>query len=123
MNDDWKARVAKLMRMTPALFLRDPLFRYAAVAAGIALLFLIAEFAQGLAGPSAIPAAPSASVGGGSGKPQASAAPPSAPTASPATPIPAGAPAIAPGRPLTGIAVDPAPADTFGILPKGANSK
>ena len=118
MTKDWKSTLAKFARIIPALFLREPLFRYAAIAACIALLFLVAQVAQNLAGPPAIPAAPSASVGGEASKPHAS-APPSAPTA----PIPAQAPAIAPGRPLNGVAVEPAPADTFGTLSKGTNPK
>lgn len=120
MTNDWKATIAKLARMTPTLFLRDPLFRYATIAAAIALLFLIAQVAQDLAGPSSIPAAPSASAGGEVGKPQVSAAPPAAPRGSSAASVPEQSPSIAPGRPLNGLAVEPAPADTFGKLPKGA---
>ena len=112
MSRVWNLKLGKLVRMMPALFLRDPLFRYATIAAVIALLFLIAQFAQSLVGPPPIPAVPA--------KPQSSSAPPAAAGGNLATPLPAEAPAIAPGRPLTGIAVDPAPADTFGKLPKGA---
>ena len=122
MNGDWNQTLGKLVRMAPALFLRDPLFRYAAIGAAISLLFLIAQFAQTLVGPQAIPAAPAASTGRVPAKPQNSAATPAAAGGSPAAPFPAEAPAIAPGRPLTGIAVDPAPPDTFGKFPKGAKS-
>ena len=122
MNGDWMSTLGKLARLTPALFLRDPLFRYAAIAAGIALMFLVAQFAQSLAGPPAAPAAPAASAGGLPAKLQSSATTPAV-SGSPATPLPAQAPAIAPGRPLNGVALEPAPADSFGTLPKGANSK
>ena len=123
MTKDWKSGIAKLARIMPSLFLRDPLLRYAAIAAGIALLFLIAQFGQSLAGPPAVSPAPSASVGAVPGKPQSSAATPAAAAGgSPATPLPAQAPAFAPGRPLNGVAVEPAPVDTFGRLPKGAKA-
>ena len=123
MNGNWKSAVAKLARMAPTLFLRDPLFRYAAIAAGIALLFLIAQFAQNVAGPPTIPAAPAVSASGVPDRPKSAATAPVAPGVSPAAPLPAKAPTIAPGRPLDGIAVEPAPADTFGKLPKGAKSQ
>ena len=48
-------------KLIPGLFRRDPLFRYAAIAAMLALLFLAARVIQEFAGPGAIPATGSAS--------------------------------------------------------------
>ena len=43
-------------KLIPGLFRHDPLFRYAAIAAMLALLFLAARAIQEFAGPGAIPA-------------------------------------------------------------------
>ena len=48
----------RLLRLIPALVMRDPLFRYGAIAAIVALLFLIAQFAQDLSGPPVDPPTP-----------------------------------------------------------------
>jgi hypothetical protein len=102
---NWRRNLSNIPRLVPALVMRDPWFRYAAIAAGLALLFLVGQFAQDWAGPPVVPRPASAAATGliknGS------------------TPIPAEIPAIAPGRPLNGITVDPAPGDAFGKLPKG----
>ena len=119
MTRDWAAATVKVLRLLPALFMRDPLFRYAAIAAVVALTFLFAQFAQDWAGPPAISAMP---AGNAVDKSQPSAASTAGQTQRPSVPIPAEVPAIAPGRPLNAIVVDPAPVDAFGKLPKGAKS-
>ena len=48
MTGDGRTDLRKLLRLVPALVMRDPLFRYAAIAAILALLFLIGQFAQDL---------------------------------------------------------------------------
>ena len=115
----WAAATVKVLRIIPALFMRDPLFRYAAIAAVIATLFLIAQFAQDIAGP---PAVSATSPGNGVGNSQPSAASTAGQGRDPAAPTPEQIPTIAPGRPLKSIVVDPAPVDAFGKLPKGAKS-
>ena len=119
MTRAWAAAPVKVLRIFPALFMRDPLFRYAAIAAIVALLFLIAQFAQDWAGPPAISAMPAGNAGGAN---QPSAASTAGRTQRPVAPVPAEIPTIAPGRPLNAIVVDPPPVDAFGKLPKGARS-
>jgi hypothetical protein len=119
MTRDWLSDLGRLLRLLPTLVMRDPLFRYAAIAAVLALLFLIGQFAQDLAGH---PSLPVTSPGAAAVDPQRPAASTTGQRQSPAAPIPVEIPAIAPGRPLNGIIVDPAPADPFGKLPKGAKS-
>ena len=119
MTRAWAAAAVKVLRIIPALFMRDPLFRYAAIAAIIALLFLTAQLAQDIAGPPAISATP---AGNSDGANQPSAASKAGQGRSPAAPTPEQIPTIAPGRPLNAIVVDPAPVDAFGKLPKGAKS-
>ncbi len=119
MTRDWLSDLGSLLRLVPTLVMRDPLFRYAAIAAVLALLFLIGQFAQVLAGP---PALPPPLAGAAAINPQRPQAAPTGTAKIPAAPIPVEIPAIAPGRPLNGIIVDPAPADPFGKMPKGAKS-
>ena len=119
MTRPWAAATVKVLRIIPALFMRDPLFRYAAIAAIIALMFLIAQIAQDIAGP---PVASKPSSGNGVGQSQPSAASSAGQAQLPDAQIPAEVPTIAPGRPLNAIVVDPAPVDAFGKLPKGAKS-
>ena len=113
-------------RLIPGLFRRDPLFRFAAIAAMLALLFLAARVIQDIAGPGAIPETgsrlvqqPDAEVEGATATqppdPGSAAAPPKPEQAMP--------PVIAPGRSLNGIEVAPAPRDSFGRLPSGENSE
>ena len=119
MTRPWAAATVKVLRIIPALFMRDPLFRYVAIAAIIALMFLIAQIAQDIAGPPAISATP---AGNADGAIQPSTASTAERTQRPVAPIPAEVPTIAPGRPLKSIVVDPTPVDAFGKLPKGAKS-
>jgi len=109
-GEDIAARIGRALRLAPALLRGDPIFRYAAIGALLALIFLIGRAAQDWAGPGPIPAtSPSAvelpSPGGSAapGLPQ---------------PAPAPAPAIAPSRSLEGVTIAPAPADAFGRLPQ-----
>ena len=119
MTREGRTDLRKLLGLVPALVMRDPLFRYAAIAAILALLFLIGQFAQDLAGPPALVPTP---VGAATVSPTRPQMPPTVSSEGPTAPVPGKIPAIAPGRPLGGITVDPAPGDTFGKLPKGAKS-
>jgi hypothetical protein len=101
--------------------MRDPWFRYAAIAAGLALLFLAGQFAQDWAGPPLVPAAP-AGAAILSADPRLPAAAATGLIKNQPAPIPAEIPAIAPGRPLNGITVEAAPGDAFGKLPKGTKA-
>ena len=97
------------LRLAPALLRHDPIFRYAAIGAFLALLLLVGRVVQDWAGPGPIPAFPPSAIElpspGGSAAPGLPQPPP--------TP-----PAIAPGRPLEGVTIAPAPADAFGRLPQ-----
>jgi hypothetical protein len=104
-GEDIAARIGHALRLTPTLLRRDPIFRYAAIGALLALLLLIGRAAQDWAGPGAIPAMPPSAIES-----------PSAPSL--ARPAPEVAPAIAPGRSLEGVTIAPAPADAFGKLPQ-----
>ena len=122
MTREGRTDLRKLLGLVPALVMRDPLFRYAAIAAIaaiLALLFLIGQLAQDLAGPPVLAATP---MGAAAVSPTRSDAPPATAAEGVTAPVPGKIPAIAPGRPLGGITVDPAPSDTFGKLPKGAKS-
>jgi hypothetical protein len=121
----WSA-IGHRARLIPGLFRHDPLFRYAAIAAMLALFFLAARAIQEFAGPGAIPATelrlveqPAAEYDG------ATATEPPDPGSAAAPPKPEHAvpPVIAPGRSLNGIEVAPAPRDSFGRLPSGENSE
>ena len=109
----------RLLRLIPALVMRDPLFRYGAIAAIVALLFLIAQFAQDLSGPPVDPPAPAGAAGADA---QHSAATPAKRDQGQAVPAPVTVPTISPGRPLDGISVEPSAGDTFGRTPNGARS-
>ncbi len=109
-GEDIGPRIGQALRLVPALIRHDPIFRYAAIGALMALLLLVGRAAQDWAGPGAIPATTPSAV-----------EPPSATgPASPnlTQPAPAAAPAIAPGRSLDGVTIAPAPADDFGRLPR-----
>jgi hypothetical protein len=109
-REDISARIGHALRLAPALLRRDPIFRYAAIGALMALVFLFGRAAQDWAGPGAIPATPPSAVE------SPSATGPAAPGL--ARPAPEAAPAIAPGRSLEGVTIAPAPADAFGRLPQ-----
>ncbi len=102
---DIAALTGHALRLAPALLRRDPIFRYAAIGALMALVFLVGRAAQDWAGPGPIPATPPSAIESPSatGLPQ---------------PAPATAPAIAPSRSLEGVTIEPAPADAFGKLPQ-----
>ena len=59
---DISLRIGHALRLAPALLRRDPIFRYAAIGAFLALLLLIGRAAQDWAGPGAIPATPPSAV-------------------------------------------------------------
>jgi hypothetical protein len=109
----------RLLRLIPALVVRDPLFRYGAIAAIVALLFLIAQFAQDLSGPPTVPPGPAGAPGADA---QHTASGPAKLDQGRAAPAPVAVPTISPGRPLDGISVEPSTGDTFGKTPKGARS-
>jgi hypothetical protein len=111
--------LGRLLRLIPALVMRDPLFRYGAIAAILALAFLIAQFAQDMAGTPTVPPIPAGAAGAGA---QPSAAGPATPDQRHTAPPPGAAPTIAPGRSLDRISVEPSTGDMFGRTPKGARA-
>lgn len=130
---DIKAAAARWAKLVPALLWHDPIFRYATIAAIVALFFLIARLAQDFAGPGAIPSPEQTSQGSDGSEPveenddalgaSASGEQPPVP-GSATTPDPEDAPVmITPGRSLENIEVEPAPRDSFGTLPKGEPQK
>ena len=115
-------------RLVPGLLRHDPLFRYAAIAAALALVFLAARLAQDFAGPGEIPPAGSDRIGDNVVKPAdrlptgeepprpgSATTPPETDDTTPS--------AIAPGRSLEGIEVEPASRDRFGTLPREGSSQ
>ena len=107
---DIAALIGQALRLAPALLCRDPILRYAAIGALMALILLIGRVVQDWTGPGPIPATPPSAVEAlsatGSASPDLT------------QPAPATAPAIAPGRSLEGVTIAPAPADAFGRLPQ-----
>ena len=122
------ATASRWANLVPGLLRHDPLFRYAAIAAGLALFFLIVRVAQEFAGPGAI--SPSG-LGRVEQNPtdsedtRATGITPPVPGSATVPPKPEDAipPVIAPGRSLEGMEVAPAPRDNFGTLPRGENAK
>jgi len=120
------ANVVRIAKLIPGLLRHDPLFRYAAIAAVLAVFFLMARITQEFAGPGAIPP-------GGTNRAEQNIAhpddrsaadenpPPPGSSTTPPAPGEATPPAIAPGRSLEGVNVEPAPRDRFGTLPRGEN--
>lgn len=110
--------------LVPALFRHDPLFRYATIAAVLALIFLAVSIIQDVGGRGAIDASTTAqdraphdavTPAGNSDRTE-----PPAPGSTDAPTLTEDAPVkIAPGRSLDGIDVEPMPKDRFGTLPKG----
>ena len=125
------ALVARWAGLVPGMLRHDPLFRYAAIAAALALFFLIARVTQDIAGPGAIPPAEQDTVSPVTsdrvGKDVASPGDRSATSAEPPVPGSATAPKpedasppiLVPGRSLEGIEVEPTAPDSFGTLPQG----
>ncbi|MER8814133.1 hypothetical protein [Mesorhizobium sp. M0965] len=126
-----RATLLRWLKLVPALFRRDPLFRYATIAAVLALMFLAVSIGQDVAGQRddrPTDAGKNASTpptgrdnfeqGNASSAAQTTEPPP------PGTlePAPEETPAVAPGRPLHGIKVAPAPHDNFGTVPMEGSS-
>ncbi|MBZ9709841.1 hypothetical protein LB543_24340 [Mesorhizobium sp. ESP7-2] len=127
-----RAALLRRLKLVPSLFRNDPLFRYASIAAVLALILIAVSIGQDMSGRSAL-------SGTGNRTGSAATAPervrqngvvpatglettvPPVP-GSPDMPAPtedASPPAIAPGRPLNGIDVAPGPRDSFGTIPQG----
>jgi hypothetical protein len=109
-GEDITVRIGQALRLAPALLRHDPIFRYAAIGALMALILLVGRAAQDWAGQGAIPATPPSALE------RPSVAGPASPDLT--QPAPAAAPAIAPGRSLDGVTIAPAPAEDFGRLPR-----
>ncbi|RWK58568.1 hypothetical protein [Mesorhizobium sp.] len=124
-----RARFSRWLKLVPALFRRDPLFRYATIAAVLALIFLAVSIVQDVLGNrdgrmtgagknASTTSAPdnfqhrnaSSSAGSLMSEPPA--------PGSTSDPAHEENPAVAPGRPLQGIKVAPAPRDSFGTVPE-----
>ncbi|EHH05539.1 hypothetical protein MEA186_30052 [Mesorhizobium amorphae CCNWGS0123] len=129
-----RARFSRWLKLVPALFRRDPMFRYATIAAVLALIFLAVSIGQDVAGHHDRPmtgAAKNAStpstgtdsfeLGNASSASGSQTSEPPAP-GSTSEPAREETPAVAPGRPLQGIKVAPAPHDSFGTIPKEGSS-
>jgi hypothetical protein len=125
---------ATLMRWTKrvaALFRHDSLFRYATIAAVLALIFLIARLAQDFFAPGGIPRTSEDMVGGparservqpddaGPRDSSVTTEPPApgSTAGQPPAPNDASPPVIEPGRSLEGLDLTPAQRDSFGTLP------
>jgi hypothetical protein len=118
------AIASRRAKLIPGLLRHDPLFRYAAIAAALALFFLGARLAQDIAGPGALPQA-------GQDRTEENNADPSGRSAADVEPPRPGSAAtlpdredvtpaeITPGRSLENLEVEPAPKDSFGTLPEG----
>lgn len=127
------ARLLRWLKLVPALLRRDPLFRYATIAAVLALIFLAVSFAQDVTGHRDGPMTGGGNNAGTTSAPDkfeqgnASSAAGSQTSQPPAPgstlePAPDDTPAVAPGRPLQGIKVAPAPRENFGTVPKEGSS-
>jgi hypothetical protein len=101
--------VRRAASLIPALLRHDPLFRYAAIAAALAMVFLVGRLAQDMAGPGAIPPKQK-ELGAPVGEPGNAAAP----SPDDGTPL-----KIAPGRALDGARIEPPPRDSFGTITQG----
>lgn len=116
-----RARLLRWLKLVPALFRRDPLFRYATIAAVVALIFLAVSIVQDVAGhrdgpmTSAAPATAPDNRNSSSAEGSQTSAPPA--PGSTSGPAHDDTPAVAPGRPLQGIKVAPAPRENFGTVP------
>lgn len=128
-----RATLLRWLKLVPALFRRDPLFRYATIAAVLALIFLAVSIGQDgdlhrdrpmtgagkNAGPTSAP--DNFEQGNASSAARSRTPQPPAP-GSTLEPADEKLPAVAPGRPLQGIKVAPAPRDSFGTVPKEGSS-
>jgi hypothetical protein len=113
-NRAWLRRMAAA---APSAWHYDPIFRWAAIGAGVALALFILRLADSpaLHGSSPVPAASvPTSLGSSYGETGGSSLAPPASTAAPAAIVPK----ISPGRSLDGVAILPAPEhDRFGTVP------
>jgi hypothetical protein len=129
-----RATLLRWLELVPALFRRDPLFRYATIAAVLALVFLAVSIGQDVArdrdgqmtGAGKNASAPSTAPdnfeqGNASSAAGSRTTEPPAP-GSTLKPAHEETPAVAPGRPLQGIKVAPALRDSFGTMPKEGSS-
>ncbi|WP_027170233.1 hypothetical protein [Mesorhizobium sp. WSM3224] len=124
-----RAKFSRWLKLVPTLFKHDLLFRYATIAAVLALIFLAVSFGQDIAGRRDGPttgAAPATAPdnfqqGNASSAEGSRISEPPAPGSS-SEPAHDETPAVAPGRPLQGIKVAPAPRDSFGTVPKEGSS-
>ncbi|MER9228400.1 hypothetical protein NKI39_22720 [Mesorhizobium sp. M0664] len=128
-----RATLVRWLQLVPALFRRDPLFRYATIAAVLALIFLAISIVRDVAGNRDGPVAGAGKNAGTptstsekfeQGNASTAAGSRTEPPAPGSTSEPAQdhTPAVAPGRPLQGIKVAPAPHDDFGTVPKEGSS-
>ena len=128
-----RARLLRRLKLVPVLFRRDPLFRYATIAAVLALIFLAVSIGQDVASHRDGPMTGAGKATGSHAKTtdrngQNKASPSDgSETAMPPVPGSQGAPSatqnapppkIAPGHSLEGVDVAPAPRDDFGTVPK-----
>ena len=111
-----RQKLVRLLRAAPVAWRHDPIFRYAATGAAVALVVLLARLGGNdpdrSPGPSRATVPAPAALGDSY---RAAGEIPSPITASAAPPAPV--PTIAPGRTLDGVRIEPAPADRFGIAP------
>lgn len=128
-----RATLLRWLKLVPALFRRDPLFRYATIAAVLALIFLAVSIVQDVARHADGPMTGAGKNAGTTSAPDnfeqgnassAAGSQTSQPPAPGSTLEPAhdDTPAVAPGRPLQGIEVAPAPRENFGTVPKEGSS-
>ena len=124
-----RTRLLRWLKLVPALFRRDPLFRYATIAAVLALIFLAVSIVQDVLGhrdgrmTGAAPATAPDNVqhrNASSTEGPRMSEPPA--PGSKSEPAHEDTPAVAPGRPLQGIKVAPAPRDSFGTMPEEGSS-
>ncbi|KUM25573.1 hypothetical protein AU467_25700 [Mesorhizobium loti] len=120
--------LARWLKLVPALFRHDPLFRYASIAAVLALILFAVSIGQHVVGAVAVTGAgktgPAATVPEGSERRGRADMTGGAATARPPAPGSPGAPMattdtapIAPGHTLDHLRVEPASPDKFGTMP------
>ncbi|WP_095204596.1 hypothetical protein [Mesorhizobium carmichaelinearum] len=124
-----RATLLRWTRLVPGLFRHDPLFRYASIAAVLALIFYAVSIGQQVAGPDAASSArektaPVARDSQGSAQQGSAGTAGNTATAGPPAPGSPGAPSattdtapISPGRTLDHLKVEPAARDSFGTMP------
>jgi len=119
-----RAALLRWIKLVPGLFRHDPLFRYAAIAAILAVIFLAVGMVRD-GGRDGVVSEAGKTTGSQAKTPDRTGqdnAPPAEQSGASEPPAPgspdAGQPLkIAPGRSLQGVDVTPAPRDSFGTLP------